>query len=356
MNFEEMKTEELVDYIKAVKTRIGKRMLIPAHHYVKDEVVDLADFVGDSYKLAVDVSRTDAEFIVFAGVLFMAEGASILAGDRQKVILPELTAGCPMADMINGESSEGVLVKLEDSCENDVVPVVYMNSYLDAKVVCGKWGGSVCTSSNAEKIVNYFLDQGKSVFFFPDYHLGKNTANKLGIPEDQIVKVNRDLSTEDGKNVSSGKIFLWDGFCHVHQSFDVEDVKIMREKYPEGKIIVHPEVSEFVVKASDYAGSTQQIYNMIEEAPSGTTWVVGTEYNFVMRLARDMKDKTIVPLKDSPCVNMTKVNLVNTARAIESVSNYIETGNGLINEIKVGREKAAHAKAALDRMIEISEK
>ncbi len=356
MNFDNMNDAELAVYIKDIRAGLGSRVLIPAHHYVRSEVVDLADFVGDSYKLAVDVSRTDAEYIVFAGVRFMAEGAGILAKPGQKVIMPEPSAGCPMADMIEGECARSVIDMLNTECGSRVAPVVYMNSYIDSKAICGEYGGAVCTSSNAEKIVDYYLSQGMSVFFFPDFHLGKNVANKLGVSESEVVKINRDKSPERGKDLSGAKIFLWDGFCHVHQCFDVSHVEQARKIHPDAKIIVHPECSEDVVNLADYSGSTQLIFDMIKDSPAGTKWVVGTELNFVQRINRDMTDKTVIPLMESACTNMQRVTLGNLAMALASVKENAESGKKLINEITVDRGMADLAKLSLDKMIEISEK
>lgn len=347
--------EALKKYILDKKEALGKRMVIPAHHYMKSEIVDIADFIGDSYKLALDVSRSDAEFIVFCGVSFMAEGAAILAKEGQHVIMPEKSAGCPMADMITGETARQALTLINENSSSPAIPVVYMNSYIDSKSICGENGGSVCTSSNAAKIVKNFLDMNKPVFFFPDYHLGSNVASELGIDSRHIIKVNQDLTFEEGKNIKEAKIFLWDGFCPIHAAFEVSDVHEMREKYPDAKIIVHPECTREVVALSDISGSTSHIYEAVVNSVSGSQWVIGTELNFVKRMARDNPDKTIIPLRESICSNMNRVTLLNTAMAIESVVSFLAGKGGMENKVFVDSSLKEKAKISLEKMISIAE-
>jgi len=355
MNLENYTEQQLIDYIKDAKKRLGSRLVIPAHHYIRRELVELADFTGDSYKLAVDVSRSDAEFIVFCGVRFMADSASILAKPGQHILLPETDAGCPMAEMIDEETAEAAVNKISGVCSREIAPLVYMNSYADSKSFCGKKGGAVCTSSNAEKLVKYYLSKNKSIFFFPDYHLGRNVAEKLGIDKSLIVKVGRDLTLEEGKNLKDAEMFLWDGFCPIHQEFSIEDVKSLRKQHPDAKIIVHPESRREVVELSDMSGSTQQIYDAIAKSPEGSAWVIGTELTFVNRIAGTFKGKTVVPLKPSPCKNMVKVNLLNTAQIISSIDAYIDGKGSLKNEIIVNDKLKANARIALNRMIDIVE-
>jgi len=355
MNLKNYTEQQLTDYIKDAKAKLDSRLVIPAHHYIRPELVELADFTGDSYKLAVDVSRSDAEFIVFCGVRFMADSASILAKPGQHILLPDMDAGCPMAEMIDEETAEDAVNRISSVCSRSIAPLVYMNSYADSKSFCGRKGGAVCTSSNAEKLVRYYMEKNKSIFFFPDYHLGRNVAESLGIDKNLIVRVGRDLSLEEGKNLRDAKMFLWDGFCPIHQEFSIEDVKAVREKYPDATIIVHPESKREVVELTDMSGSTQMIYNTIEKSPEGSSWVIGTELTFVSRIAGTFKDKKIVPLKPSPCKNMVKVNLLNTAEVIQSIDEYI-SGKGILkNEITVDEKLKVNARIALNRMIDIVE-
>jgi len=270
--------------------------------------------------------------------------------------MPEKSAGCPMADMITGDTARQALNLINANISSPAAPVVYMNSYIDSKSLCGEYGGSVCTSSNASKVVKSYLDQGNPVFFFPDYHLGSNVAHSLGIDSKHIVKVNTDLTFEAGKNIKDAEIFLWDGFCPIHTAFEVQDVHEMREKFPDAKIIVHPECSREVVALSDISGSTSQIYDAVVNSPSGSDWVIGTELNFVKRIARDHPDKTIVPLKESICTNMSKVTLLNTAMAIESVEGFVAGKGSLDNEIFVDSSLKDKAKLSLEKMISIVER
>ena len=356
MKFDRYSLAMLTEYINSAREELGGRLVIPAHHYIAADIVDIADFTGDSYKLAVDVSRTDAEFIVFCGVKFMADGAAILAKSSQHVLIPEPLAGCPMADMITADNAEAALEAIQKVSQRATAPVVYMNSHADSKSFCGRNGGSVCTSSNAKKIVKHYLDRDMNIFFFPDYHLGSNVAQELGIDAKQVARIYSDFTFESDRDLSEVKIFLWNGFCPVHYNFDIEDVERMRQHYPDGKVIVHPESKKAVADMSDLKGSTQYIYDTISRSDPGSTWIVGTELTFVQRIARDFSDRVIEPLKPSPCPNMRKVTLKSTARAVSSVIDYVNGNGGLLNEVHVEQAHIDGAKIALQRMIEIVEK
>ncbi|MCK4798640.1 MAG: quinolinate synthase NadA [Spirochaetes bacterium] len=351
-----MNKEELINHINRLKNKLGDKIVIPAHHYQAIEIVKFGDFIGDSYKLAVECSKSSAEFIVFCGVLFMAEGASILAKANQKVLLPEPTAGCPMADMADLQLVEEAYKLISKETKKEIVPVVYMNSYVDLKSFCGEKGGAVCTSSNAEKILDYFFKQDKAILFLPDYYLGRNTADSMNIEEKNIVKIKKDLDFETVGSLNEAKIFLWDGFCPIHLRFTSDDVKFLRQKYPDIKIIVHPESREEVVKNSDLSGSTEKINKLINESSSGSIWGVGTETTFVNRLAIENPDKIIMPLRESVCKNMTKITLPHLASSLESINEYIEGKNKLRFEISVDDKYKNKAKQALKKMIEIVEK
>ena len=349
--------EILIEKIKELKNKLNGKVVIPAHHYQRNEIVGLSDFVGDSYKLAKESSNTKSDYIVFCGVRFMAESAKILASPNQKVLIPNIMAGCPMADMIDLNTANNIFKIMQNQCNNQISPVVYMNSYADMKSFCGEKGGSVCTSSNAKKIIEYYFSEGKSIFFFPDFHLGKNIANSLGIPEKQIVKVKKDGSLISEGDIKEAKIFLYDGFCHVHQTFTEGDIMtLLRKKNSDYNIIVHPECSENIVKLADSYGSTEQIYKTIKEAPKGSMWAVGTEYNFINRMAEDFKDKVIIPLRVSPCMNMEKITLENLHESLLSIFDF-ENGKGNLKyEITVDKEYIEKSKTALKKMIEIVEK
>ncbi len=343
-----------IEKIKELKTKLGSRVLIPAHHYQSPQVVALADFVGDSYKLAVDCSQKKSEFILFCGVRFMAEGAEILSEPDQKILLPDPAAGCPLADHIDGEQMESVINNIASRTKEKIIPVVYMNSSSEVKEICGKFEGSVCTSSNAKKIVEYYFEQGSSVFFAPDYNLGINTARDIGLAENAIIKVRKDGSLGADNLPDSPKIFIWDGSCHVHKRFLWSDLEDFREQYKTGKIIVHPECDEEIVTAADISGSTAKIYNEIKNSPAGSIWGVGTEFHFVERIAQEFPNKTVVPIRKSICRNMAKINLENLYETLKNIDQFIDGKAELKNQIKIDENKKVNAKKALEKMIEIT--
>lgn len=351
-----MRDNILKNEVMEIREALGRSVIIPAHHYEMDEIVKMADFLGDSYKLAVDCSVTDAEYILFCGVMFMAEGAVLLAKPHQKVLIPDITAGCPMAEMITAVEAEKFYTTISHLCDREIIPIVYMNSYADMKAFCGARKGTVCTSSNAAKIVKSFLDQGKSIFFAPDYNLGINTANQLQLDREEVVTVRRDLSIEGG-DPKRAKIFVWDGFCHVHKVFTVEDIDLLRQQYREREvnIIVHPECHESVVKAADYSGSTSMIWNTVKGGRAGSVWAVGTELRFVERMADQFKDKTILPLRKSICHNMSKITLEKLGHSLKSIQSHASGNGELLNQITVAQEYREDAKKALQLMIDIVE-
>ncbi len=338
----------MIDYVKKIqklKDKFDGKVVISAHHYQHPDIVKLADFVGDSYKLAVDCSKVNAEYIVFCGVRFMAEGAAILAKKNQKILLPKMSAGCPLADFIDGKKMAKVLEKIEQKFKISAVPVVYMNSYTDAKNICGKHGGAVCTSSNAQQILEYYFAKGQSVFFAPDFNLGINTARKMNLKEMDIIKINKNLTFS--QNSKMPKLFIWDGNCRVHKRFIRADVEQFKAKYPNGKLIVHPECDEEIVNLADVSGSTSKIFSEIENSANGSVWAVGTEYYFVKRIAEQFPQKTIIPLRQSICANMAKINLQNLYETLKSIDENIE------NLIVVNEKQ--NARKSLQKMIEIVE-
>lgn len=346
-----MESNDIVKEINDIRSKYKGRILIPVHHYQGADVSAFADFLGDSYKLAVECSRSDAEFIVFCGVLFMAEGADILKKPHQKVVIPAFNADCPMANMADIKTVDEVFHKIKTKTGADIVPVVYMNSYADLKAFCGKHGGAVCTSSNAHVIVDYYLKQGKKVLFFPDANLGVNTGFKLGLTHaDMILSGRLDAYSDE-------KIILWDGFCPVHKRFSPGDVTVLKRNYPGIKIIVHPECPEEVTALSDEIGSTEFILNTINKSPAGSVWGVGTETVFVDKLSAANPDKTIVPLKISECVNMKKTNAELLLKTLRNIAEYIESGekSELANIISVSDLYKSDAAASLNKMIEIVE-
>ena len=341
---------EIIARIKELKAKYGKRIIILGHHYQRMSIVELSDFRGDSLELARKAAeQRDTEFIIFCGVNFMAESAAILAQPHQKVIHPEMLAGCPMADMAELTDAEKAFQEIEEvSGRNSFVPITYINSTAEIKAICGKNNGIVCTSSNAKKILKWALEQNKKVVFLPDRYLGSNTSNALGIPRNEIIVYTPkiDFGGNAKEKIKNAKVILWDGFCIIHKRFSVEHVKEAREKFPDAKIIVHPECIEDVVNLSDANGSTGYIVKYVQEAPAGSTIVIGTEINLVMRLAKENPDKKIYPLAYSQCANMYLINLHNLCWSLEHL--------GKINVIEVPEEIKADAKKALEKMLYIS--
>ncbi len=347
-----MDRHELIDKISQLKNELTGKIVIPVHHYEDPDIVRFADFTGDSYRLAVECSRTDKQFIIFCGVLFMAETAGILCGKAQKVLIPDNLAGCPMASMADLETITGAYNMLTEKTGADIYPVVYMNSYADLKSFCGEHGGSVCTSSNAGKIIEHYFKAGRRVLFFPDYYLGINTAASMGLKDHEIVKVRRNLSMDMKGDIKDAKLFLWDGYCPVHQRFKASDIEHLRDKHKNIRIIVHPECMEDVVNNADMSGSTEMIYKTVKDSPEGSVWGIGTETTFVDRLARENPGKTILPLRESKCVNMVKITPGKLYDSLLSVKNY-ETDKSLKYEISVDESFKTNARKALEKMIEI---
>ncbi|WP_405618911.1 quinolinate synthase NadA [Streptomyces sp. NBC_01511] len=346
---------DLVARARAAKEKLGEKVFILGHHYQRDEVIQFADVTGDSFKLAKDAAaRPEAEYIVFCGVHFMAESADILTADDQKVVLPDLAAGCSMADMATAEQvAECWDVLTEAGIAERVVPVSYMNSSADIKAFTGKHGGTICTSSNAERALNWAFEQGEKVLFLPDQHLGRNTAVRdLGLSLEDCVlynphKPNGGLTAEELRNA---KMILWRGHCSVHGRFSLDSVNDVRERVPGVNVLVHPECKHEVVSAADHVGSTEYIIKMLEEAPPGSKWAIGTELNLVQRLANRFAadDKEIVFLDKTVCFcsTMNRIDLPHLVWALESLAEGKE-----INRIQVEKETADFAHLALERML-----
>jgi len=344
---------DLVARATAAKAALGSRLFVLGHHYQRDEVIQFADVTGDSFKLAREAAaRPDAEFIVFCGVHFMAESADILTSDAQRVILPDLAAGCSMADMARLRQVEDAWAAMEAAgVAADVVPVTYMNSSADIKAFCGRHGGAVCTSSNAETALEWAYQQGSKVLFLPDQHLGRNTAVlKMGLSLDDCVvwDPHRDNGGLTAEQLRDAKMILWKGHCSVHGRFSEETIPELRASIPGVQVIVHPECKHEVVLAADLVGSTEFIIQTIEAAPAGSAWAVGTELNLVKRLAADHPDKRIVFLDKTVCYcsTMNRIDLPHLVWALESLVDGV-----VVNQIEVDEETEKWAKVALDRML-----
>ncbi|WP_300677621.1 quinolinate synthase NadA [Nocardioides sp.] len=345
----------LVARARAAKEALGDRVFVLGHHYQRDEVIQFADVTGDSFKLARDAAaRPDAEFIVFCGVHFMAESADILTGPEQKVILPDLAAGCSMADMARLRQVEKAWEALEAAgIADQVVPVTYMNSSADIKAFCGKHGGVVCTSSNAQTVLEWAFERGSKVLFLPDQHLGRNTAVlKLDIALEKNVVWNP-LAENGGltqAELEDATMILWKGHCSVHGRFSPDTIDELRARNPETQILVHPECAHEVVVKADLVGSTEFIITTIEAAPAGSSWAIGTELNLVQRLAKAHPDKEIVFLDKNVCYcsTMNRIDLPHLVWALESLV------EGVVpNVIEVDPDTEHYAKVALERMLDL---
>ncbi|KUM90119.1 MULTISPECIES: quinolinate synthase NadA [Streptomyces] len=346
---------DLVERARAAKEKLGDKVFVLGHHYQRDEVIQFADVTGDSFKLARDAAaRPEAEYIVFCGVHFMAESADILTSDNQKVVLPDLAAGCSMADMATAEQVAECWDALTDAgIAEQVVPVSYMNSSADIKAFTGRHGGLICTSSNAERALNWAFEHGEKVLFLPDQHLGRNTAVRdLGMSlEDCVVynphKPNGGLTAEQ---LRDAKMILWRGHCSVHGRFSLESVEDVRARIPGVNVLVHPECKHEVVAAADYVGSTEYIIKALEAAPAGSKWAIGTELNLVRRLANRFapEGKEIVFLDKTVCFcsTMNRIDLPHLVWTLESLAE-----GKLVNRIEVDKETEAFAKLALERML-----
>ncbi|CAN0214689.1 unnamed protein product, partial [Phaeothamnion confervicola] len=317
------------------------------------EVIQFADFQGDSYKLSLQAAtQKDAEFTLFCGVHFMAESADILGDPAKRVILPNLEAGCSMADMAKPEDVEAAWETLHGLGIEGIVPITYMNSAASLKAFCGRNGGIVCTSSNAARVYDWAFARGERVFFFPDEHLGRNTAVRKDIPLDQMVIWDpfQPLGGNTEEALRNARVYLWKGYCSVHARFSVEQIEQARRTYPDVNVIVHPECRMEVVQASDYDGSTEYIIDVIRAAPSGTTWAVGTEINLVKRLQDQMPDKTIFCLDPviCPCSTMYRIHPAYMLWSLEHLAR-----GEVVNEVTVDPATADEARIALDRMLSV---
>ncbi len=338
---------DVVDKILKIKKELGKELIILAHHYQHVEVVDIGDYRGDSFGLSrTAADDKDARYIVFCGVHFMAESAAILAKSHQTVQIPDMDTGCWMADMADHYIvKKGWKDVVDIVGEGTVMPLVYMNSDAEIKAHCGTNGGAVCTSSNAGAAFEWAFKQREKVFFFPDEHLGRNTGNKMGIPLDEMIVWDpaKPLGGNTKEDIKKARVLLWKGYCLVHTRFNVEHIKEMRREYPDGKIVVHPECTQEVVAMADAVGSTSYIVKYVDEAPSGSTIIIGTEINLISRLALEYTDKKILTLHDSMCPNMHKITLEKLLWTLENI--------GQVNQIVIREDIKRNASAALDRML-----
>lgn len=354
--YREASPEELEEMIRAAKATLGDRVFILGHHYQRNEVMRWADARGDSYRLSVLAQeRPEADFIVFCGVHFMAESADILTADHQQVILPDLNAGCSMADMADLDEVTEAWEAIGDIIDiNEVVPITYMNSSAALKAFVGEHGGAVCTSTNARQVLEWAFTQGRRVLFFPDQHLGRNTGIAMGYTHDDMRVWNPRLElgglTED--DVRDATFLLWRGHCSVHQRFTPAHVEAFRAEHPDGIVVAHPECSHEVCSIADQVGSTDFIIKAVAAAPVGSTIAIGTEIHLVNRLAEETPDKTVVSLDPlvCPCSTMFRIDGPHLAWTLENLVD----GN-VVNQITVDPVTTEWAKVALQRMLDITQ-
>jgi quinolinate synthase len=338
------------EQIVTIKETLGDELIILTHHYQRKEIVDLGDYRGDSFALSQKAAQDKkARYIVFCGVHFMAESAAILAQPHQVVQLPDMNAGCWMADMadiyIVGKAWNEVN---EITGNGSVIPLVYMNSDAQIKAHCGRNNGAVCTSSNAPDAFRWAFKRGEKIFFFPDEHLGRNTANFLGIPPNEIILW--DSAKQKGGNsiedIKKAKVILWKGHCLVHTRFTTDQIREARANFPDAQIVVHPECTEDVVAMSDATGSTSYIVDYVARSQPGSIIIIGTEINLIKRLGMEYPDRKIIPLFNSLCPNMYKINLANLLETLKSI--------GKINIVEVPEDIKADAALALNRMLSLA--
>jgi quinolinate synthase len=344
---------DLVERAKIARAALGDRAIVLGHHYQRDEVIEFADITGDSFKLAqAAAAQSSAEYVIFCGVHFMAESADILTSKQQKVILPDLAAGCSMADMATANQVNECWKSLEEvGVASKTIPVTYMNSSAAIKSFTGEHGGTICTSSNAEKSMRWALQQGEKILFLPDQHLGRNTAVlSLGLTLDDCVLWNpwKPMGGLTPQEIHGAKVILWRGHCSVHGRFTLQSVNDIRERVQGVQVLVHPECQHDVVSAADVVGSTEKIIQTVSNSPAGSKWAIGTELNLVSRLAKTNPDKEIYFLDKAVCYcsTMNRIDLPHLVWAMESL-----VANHVVNQIQVSDEVARFSKLALERML-----
>lgn len=344
---------QLVDRARAARKALGSSVLVLGHHYQRNEVIEFADITGDSFKLAQEAAKASkVENIIFCGVHFMAESADILTSDNQRVILPDLAAGCSMADMATANQVTKCWDELASiGVAQEVIPVTYMNSSAAIKSFTGEHGGTICTSSNAEAAMKWAFTQGSKILFLPDQHLGRNTAVlSLGLPLDDCVLWNpwKPMGGLTEEQIKKAKVILWRGHCSVHGRFSIDSVNEIRSRVPGVQILVHPECTHEVVQAADRVGSTEKIIKIVEQSPAGSKWAIGTELNLVQRISQNNPDKEIYFLDKDICYcsTMNRIDLPHLVWAMESL-----VSGTVVNQIRVAPEVAKYSKLALERML-----
>lgn len=349
--YRELDEDERTERIDTALTELGDDVVILGHNYQRREIVEHADFVGDSYQLSMEAANANADYVIFAGVTFMAESADIITDEDQTVILPSMEASCPMAGMAEALQVDTAWAEMTAAIDETIIPITYMNSYADLKAFCAEQGGLVCTSSNAHEAFQYAFEKGEKVLFLPDKHLGENTAHRLGMANDIVEWDPWDPESATASTVADHDIILWDGYCQVHERFREEHIAALRKERPDANVVVHPECRREVVEAADVVGSTSTICRTVEEAAPGETWAIGTEIHLANHLDRWHPTVEVLPLCGDACMDC------NAMRQIDP--NYLTwvleelTEGRERNVIRVAPEEKELAQVALDRMLEI---
>ena len=351
--YRELEEDERTERIEAALETLGDDVVILGHNYQRREIVEHADFIGDSYQLSKEAAESDADYVIFGGVTFMAESADIITDDAQSVILPSMEASCPMAGMAEALQVDAAWAELTAELDDDeeIIPITYMNSYADLKAFCAEQGGLVCTSSNAHKAFEYAFEKGDKVLFLPDKHLGENTAHRLGM-EDEII----DWDPWDPEGTTAAEavdndIILWEGYCQVHERFREDHIAQVREEYPGANVIVHPECRREVVEAADVSGSTATICEKVANADPGETWAIGTEIHLTQHLKRWHPEVNVVPLCGDACMDCNAMRQIDPNYLTWVLEELVEGRER--NVIEVAPEEKELAQVALDRMLEI---
>ena len=338
--------------IAAARDELGDDVLVLGHNYQRREIVEHADFIGDSYALSQRAAESDADYVVFCGVTFMAESADVITDDDQTVLLPSMEASCPMAGMAEALQVDAAWAEITAAAPDEtIVPVTYMNSYADLKAFCADQGGLVCTSSNAHRAFEWAFERGDKVLFLPDTHLGENTAHRLGMADDTAVWDPWDPEGKDADEVADADIVLWEGYCQVHERFRADHVAQVRDEHPDANVVVHPECRREVVEAADVVGSTSTITDTVADADAGETWAIGTEIHLANHLARWHPDVEVIPLCGDACMDCNAMRQIDP-NYLTWVLDGLREGQER-NVIEVAPGEKERAAVALDRMLEI---
>ena len=350
-NYRDLGLDERTERIEAALAELGDDIVILGHNYQRKEIVDHADFIGDSYQLSKEAAAADADYVVFGGVTFMAESADIITDDDQSVILPSMEASCPMAGMAEALQVDTAWAEITGATDERIIPITYMNSYADLKAFCAEQGGLVCTSSNAHKAFEYAFEKGDKVLFLPDKHLGENTAHRLGMQDEIATWDPWDPQGTAPADAAANDIILWDGYCQVHERFQESHIEQLRQERPDAGVVVHPECRREVVEAADVVGSTSTIIDTVDAADPGDTWAIGTEVHLANHLDRWNPDVEVLPLCGDACMDCDAMRQIDPNYLTWVLEELVEGRER--NVIEVAPEEKELARVAIDRMLEI---